>query len=102
MDSKKKVVIIVDNASTIEEIEVELEKAQGKWMILKDIIHQARKEHLLDFQNASIHRDGERDAKAQKQIMKRANKENKGRWDSDVLLMTWEEELIRYLNNCKQ
>ena len=70
---------MIDNTNTIEEIEVELEKAQGKWKSLKEKRHQSRKECLLDFRNAVMTRDEERDTKAQKQMMKRVNEENKGR-----------------------
>ena len=47
---KKSLTNVVDNTSTIEEIEieVELEKAQEKWMCLKERRHQSPKECLLD------------------------------------------------------
>ena len=35
MKSKKKLATIIDNKNAIEEIEVELKKAQGKWTSLK-------------------------------------------------------------------
>ena len=75
MESKKKVAIIIENTNTTEEVEVELEKVQGKWLRLKEKRHQTRKEHLLDFRNAATHGDEERDAKVQKEISKRVNKE---------------------------
>ena len=92
IEIKKRVATIIDNTSAIEEIEVELEKAQGKWVILKEKRCQARKEHLLDSRNAAVSGDEERDAKTQKHIMKRGNKGNKDRWGSDVLLTMWKEK----------
>ena len=75
MESKKRVANIIDNTNIIGEIEVELEKTQGKWTSLKEKRHQARTEHFLDFRNAVIPGGEERDAKTQKQIIKRVNKE---------------------------
>ena len=74
MASKKRLATIVYNANTIEETEVELEKAQGKCMSLKERRNQGRKEHFLDFLNAEISGDEERHAKAQNQVIKRVKK----------------------------
>ena len=49
MASKKRVATIVDNTRTVEETEIESEKAQGKWMSLKERRYKSRKECLLDF-----------------------------------------------------
>ena len=49
MENNKRVVTIVNNANTTEETEVELEKAQVKWMSLKERRQQAINEYLLDF-----------------------------------------------------
>ena len=51
-------------------MEVELEKAQGKWMSLKEKRHQARKEYLLDFLNDVLSGDKERDARMKKKDKK--------------------------------
>ena len=65
MPIKKRVVTIVDNIIKVEETNIKLEKEQGKLMSLKERRHQARKAFLLDFRDAEISGDEERDAKAQ-------------------------------------
>ena len=43
MANKKSIAMIVKNTSTIDDIDIELEKAQEKWICLKERRPQARK-----------------------------------------------------------
>ena len=75
MASKKSIARVVENTSMIDEIDAELEKAQGKWICLKGRRYQARKECLLDFRDAKITGDEVRDANVQNKIIKKIQKE---------------------------
>ena len=75
MASKKSIARVVENTSMIDEIDAELEKAQGKWICLKGRRYQARKECLLDFRDAKITGDEVRDARVEKKVIKRVHKE---------------------------
>ena len=77
MEIKKRIVTIVENSNIIEEIELEVKKAQGKWMSLKERRYQAQKERFLDFRNAGMSVDEEIDANAQNQITRRVRKKTK-------------------------
>ena len=75
MASKKIITRVVDSTSTIDEIDTEMQKAQEKWICLKERRHQARKECLIHFGTARVTGDEARDEKTQNKIIKIFQKE---------------------------